>query len=740
MTRTLFRRLYAPAVAALFIAILIVSFPALAPAQLTAASVDNARRVPTARLQKGLSGGFAPDQQDPLFLPRVIYNTGGESPNAAVIAEVNGDGKPDLVVANGPNTAHGTVGVLLGKGDGTFESAVTYDAWTWDDYYASPQAIAVADVNGDHKPDILVGNKFSSHRFGLFLGNGDGTFQPAVGIGQGPGTDPYSLVVADLNGDGFLDVTEGTPCYNWDDCTTGAVSISLGNGDGTFQPAVSNRVVSGGLIALAVADVNGDGKPDVVVSTCIGTCLDGGRGAAVVLLGRGDGTFNSPVTYDSGGNAGWSIAVSDVDRDGKPDLVLAAGDSADGKGGVVGLLLGNGDGTFQPGVTISPGTGRTRAVAAEDINGDGSPDLLVAPFYLFEDPVVVLAGRGDGTFAPNVLSDLYPLEIATSIVAGDLNGDGRPELVVVAQPVYGGGLAVLLNNTGPHSPSRTALLSDVNPAAPKQLVTYSATVTGETGAQTGTISFQDGNSTIASVPLVNSRAVYATSYNWGKDIAAHAISAVYSGDLHNAGSTSTTLTEYIGSFPVPSKVTVTTSGSPSLVAQPVTFAVSVSSASPKYGAIPDGELVWFYDGTAVLGSVPLAGGKVEYTTSALSAKTHTIKATYVGDGIFKPATNAVTQVVNKNPTTTALGSTPNPSLHGHLVTFTATVRSAGPVPTGKVKFMDGTATLGSASLKAGVATLAKSKLAVGTHSITAQYLEDAASARSTSPVLNQVVQ
>jgi hypothetical protein len=215
----------------------------------------------------------------------------------------------------------------------------------------------------------------------------------------------------------------------------------------------------------------------------------------------------------------------------------------------------------------------------------------------------------------------------------------------------------------------------------------------------------------------------------------HSITATYLGDANNTGSTSATLTEYVVGT---SKTIVTTSGSPSYVGQSVTFTASVTS---KYGTIPDGELVTFYDGTKKLASVALAGGTAAYATPSLSAKTHTIKAKYAGDAIFKPSTGDTSQVVLKYPTTTTLISNPNPSNLGQPVTFTATVTTSGPVaPAGSVKFFDGTTGIGSATLSGGVAKITKSTLAVGTHPITAEYLGDAANAKSTSPVVNQVVQ
>ncbi|MBZ5656604.1 MAG: Ig-like domain repeat protein [Acidobacteriia bacterium] len=304
---------------------------------------------------------------------------------------------------------------------------------------------------------------------------------------------------------------------------------------------------------------------------------------------------------------------------------------------------------------------------------------------------------------------------------------------------FGSSTSAPLNQVVNTATTTTSLASSVNPIPANQIVTYTVTVTSQyAGAASGTATLQDRGSTIATVPLANNQAAYSTKY---KMPGVHEIRATYSGDVSNTGSTSAALVEYIGYFPVASKTVVTTSGSPSFIGQPVMFTATVAPGNLIYGRIPDGELVTFYDGKTTLGSVALASGMAAYTTSALSAKTHTIKATYAGDTIFKSSTGTVTQVVNKYMTTTALSSSPNPSVYGQAITFTATVTPTGPYPlTGKVKFWDGTTGIGTATLSAGVATLTKSKLAVGTHPITAQYLGDSANDKSTSPVVNQVVQ
>jgi uncharacterized repeat protein (TIGR03803 family) len=197
--------------------------------------------------------------------------------------------------------------------------------------------------------------------------------------------------------------------------------------------------------------------------------------------------------------------------------------------------------------------------------------------------------------------------------------------------------------------------------------------------------------------------------------------------------------------PAPVTATTTTivsSLNPSLLGQAVTFTATVTSAA---GSPPNGELVTFYDGTRTLGSVPLSSGMAAYTTSTLSAKAHTIKATYAGDATFIQSYGTVTQVVNfptKPATATTLASSLNPSIYGQKVIWTATVTTSGSVPpTGTVNFTwDGNSIGGAALNASGVATLTKSLLNADSYPLTAVYLGDTNNLGSTSPILNQVIQ
>ncbi len=397
------------------------------------------------------------------FAKAVTYGSGDESAESALVADVNGDGKPDIVAANlcagvfnNGCPTNGSVAVLLGNGDGTFQTAVTYDSGG---YYA--YSVAVADVNGDGKRDIVVANwcASSSHcqvntedsTVGVLLGNGDGTFQKVVTYDSGAAFSG-SVAVADVNEDGKPDLLVASQCAS--QCAhVGQVSVLRGNGDGTFQTAVA--YASGGASArfVVAADVNGDGKPDLVVANDCATS-DCNNGNVGVLLGKGDGTFRAAVAYDTGAYGTLAVAVADLNGDRKPDLVTASEclSTSDCSNGSVGVLAGNGDGTFRSVVSYHSGGYEADSVTAEDVNGDGVPDLLVAngcgsSSHCNKGIVGVLLGNGKGAFQKAVTFASGGFG-ATSVGAADLDGDGKPDLVLANACTSGSGFNGCTNNTG----------------------------------------------------------------------------------------------------------------------------------------------------------------------------------------------------------------------------------------------------------------------------------------------------
>ena len=259
----------------------------------------------------------------------------------------------------------------------------------------------------------------------ILLGNGDGTFRPAVTYNTGP--HPQAVAVADLNGDGKLDlVVANNSCYPAG-CSGnggGAVAILLGNGDGTFQ-AAKTTVTEDSISSISIADLNSDGKLDVVAAA-----LGSAPSETYVLLGNGDGTFQAPVAYFTANKTANSAAVADVNGDGILDIVVGneCYDSRDrgcSHNGGLGVLLGNGDGTFrgQESLTLafSSGAPDATAIAIADVNGDGRPDLVAANTgYVFKEANVpssvgvLLNELTVGTTA-KVASSLDPSSINQSV-------------------------------------------------------------------------------------------------------------------------------------------------------------------------------------------------------------------------------------------------------------------------------------------------------------------------------------
>jgi hypothetical protein len=234
--------------------------------------------------------------------------------------------------------------------------------------------LALVDVNGDGKPDLINANN-DDNDVAVLLGDGRGGFRPAPGSPFAVGPSPYPLAVGDVNGDGRPDIVAPNSKPG-----TKTVTVLLGDGRGGFRPASGSPFATAGQAYFAtLGDVNGDGRPDIVAA-------HGDDGRVTVLLGDGRGGFQpapgSPVDL---GSRAWAVAVADVNRDGKPDLIAATGES-------VRVLLGDGRGSFTPapGSPFPAGKGSWR-LAVADFNGDGKPD--VAATGVEGGTVTILLGR-----------------------------------------------------------------------------------------------------------------------------------------------------------------------------------------------------------------------------------------------------------------------------------------------------------------------------------------------------------
>jgi hypothetical protein len=369
---------------------------------------------------------------------KTLFFPTGTGPSEAALADVNRDGKPDIVVSHvGPDT----VSVLLNNGDGTFQAPRDFTVGAF--VQGGPSSLsglpnfhrdlAVADFNRDGIPDLAVANHDSGD-VSILLGRGDGTFAPQRRLDATAA--PFALAAGDLNGDGIPDLavvdSTGGPAHG---------VVLLGRGDGTFRPALPFSLPHGEEFrtnALSIADVNHDGKNDLVERDF----LDG----TVVLLGNGDGTFGPAVKVQ--GNNGPGLAVADLNGDGNLDVATTLDFT-----NTVAYTLGNGDGTFQP--TQQVAVGQTPvAVAVVDFGSavtlpdgstvlgppDGHPDLIVADNGLTQlsengpSEIVLLPGRVDaqGKFAGfgapiHLASAKGPLDVKVA----DLNGDGVPDIVAV---------------------------------------------------------------------------------------------------------------------------------------------------------------------------------------------------------------------------------------------------------------------------------------------------------------------
>ncbi len=472
----------------------------------------------------------------------------GVRPNGVTVADLNGDGSPDLIAANNFSTSRSTgiVTVVLGNGDGSLRAPRAYFTGN------TVISLAAADLNRDGILDLVMSNGTSSHSFGVYLGNGDGSFRflanysggsrgaamaigdfnhdklldiaivdsenNAVDILNGNGDGSFALPVSyaagslpegitagDLDKDGNLDLavtnsSGGSTGY-------GSLSVLFGNGDGSFKAPVTGYEVTGAdPPSIRAADLNGDGLLDLVAAA------NGFLGfpGANVLLNQGGGVFGPTVNYQSAAQA-TDVAVGDFNRDGKPDLVVT------NQTGNVSVFLNQGGGTFGSAVNYAGGT-ENYSLALADFNGDGKLDIAMADVV---GEVNLLLGNGNGTFqTATVYEPFFP----TQLVAGDFNGDGAIDLAIGNDS----NLVILLNNRGTKIP----LSSSLNPSKVGQQVTFRATVTASLPGlpiPTGKVTFKDGPTKLATVALTGSTATFSTST---LTAGTHKITATYSGDTN----------------------------------------------------------------------------------------------------------------------------------------------------------------------------------------------------------------
>ena len=366
------------------------------------------------------------------------------------------------------------------------------------------------------------------------------------------------------------------------------------------------------------------------------------------------------------------------------------------------------------------GNSVTLTATVTSLSGGGTPTGSVT----FMDGSTTLGTAtitgGAATFAASALA--VGDHSITAVYSGDAN--------------FAASTSATLTETVAQAATTTSVFSSENPSNYGDSVTLTAEVVSSYGgvAPTGSITFMDGDTTLGTVTINNLTATFTTA---ALTVGDHSITAVYSGDTNFAASTSATLTQTVAQ--AATTTGVVSSENPSNSGDSVTLTATVAPSSGS--GTPTGS-VTFMDGDATLGTVTITGGAASFATSALTVGDHSITAVYSGDANFSASTSAtLTQTVAQAATTTSVVSSENPSNYGDSVTLTATVASSSGVgtPTGSVTFMDGSTTLGTATITGGTASFATSALAVGDHSITAVYSGDANFVTSASDTLTQII-
>jgi hypothetical protein len=360
------------------------------------------------------------DRALPSLVAPVVYDT-PQGTQGLAVGDLRGNGRLDIV------TAGASVSVLLGNGDGTFQPAVDYATG------GSSAFVALGQLQSGGPLDVITANT-SSDTVSVLLGNGDGTFRPAVQYTGDPKAGPIAVAVGNFTADGIPDIVTVNSRITTHDghivSHTFSYSVLAGNGNGTFQTAVTHTLPDAPS-SLAAGVFTGNGDLSIAVGTSNGV---------LVLMGNGNGKFQAPVFYAAVPNSTVSsILASNLAGNGRLDLVTAN----DGTG-TVSVLLGNGNGTFGPATNYTVGGQGPRTVAAGQFLSGGPLDLVTEDAG--SDSVTVLPGAGNGTFGP--ASQYFAGDSPFAAATGDFAGDGIDD-IAVTNPSQGGlgmgAVSVLLN-------------------------------------------------------------------------------------------------------------------------------------------------------------------------------------------------------------------------------------------------------------------------------------------------------
>jgi hypothetical protein len=391
---------------------------------------------------------FANSANSPIDVSSInAQNSNPVEPTSAVAGDFNGDGILDVAVATLESGVAGyNIVIFNGSANGSLtQSKITAAKGT------VPGYMQAGDFNGDGKLDLAIVDS-TNLTLSVFLGHGDDTFTLAPSSPIAIGNGASALIAADLNGDGKLDLIVSNS-------TDKTISVFLGKGDGSFTPATGSPFASSlAVSALAIGDFNGDGKLDLALATDGNSSNTGVQ----VWLGNGDGTFNTTPAWLAGSES-FSIAAADFNGDGKLDLAVANFPQ-----GTVTVLLGKGDGTFNA-VPKCCGTfldfNQFTGVAVGDFNGDGKLDLALSS-GLFESVggyQTIWLGNNDGTFTPTNFSiNSYSPQNNPPVVA-DFNNDGRLDIATISGGGYSNLFAFLQNAPGTPTPDFSLTTIGPNP-------------------------------------------------------------------------------------------------------------------------------------------------------------------------------------------------------------------------------------------------------------------------------------